>query len=69
MELAAEYTFLSRHISKYGNWGPEHLSYVSFYTYEHFISIMSEKIIIVELKTVTYFLIDINSTPVVNCIE
>lgn len=50
--------FLSQHISKYGNPGKGNTSYLSFYTYEHFISIMSEKVletIIKEVKAATYF--------------
>jgi hypothetical protein len=41
MELVAEYDpFLSQHISKYGNPGKGNTSYLSFYTYEQFISII-----------------------------
>ncbi|KAL4089440.1 hypothetical protein QTP88_024475 [Uroleucon formosanum] len=73
MELVAEYDpFLSQHISKYGNPGKGNTSYLSFYTYEQFISIMSEKVletIIKEVKAVTYFSISIDSTPDITHID
>ncbi|KAL4108068.1 hypothetical protein QTP88_018325 [Uroleucon formosanum] len=73
MELVAEYDpFLSQHISKYGNPGKGNTSYLSFYTYEQFISIMSEKVletIIKEVKAATYFSISIDSTPDITHID
>lgn len=73
MELVAEYDpFLSQHISKYGNPGKGNTSYLSFYTYEQFISIMSEKVlktIIKEVKAPTYFSISIDSTPDITHID
>jgi len=68
MELVAEYdSFLSQHISKYGNSGKGNTSHLSFYTYEQFISIMSEKVIetiIKEVKTATYFSISIDQPQI-----
>ncbi|XP_065664826.1 zinc finger MYM-type protein 1-like [Hydra vulgaris] len=73
MELVAEYDpFLCQHISKYGNPGKGNTSYLSFYTYEQFISIMLEKVletIIKEVKAATYFSISIDSTPDITHID
>ncbi|XP_065662869.1 uncharacterized protein LOC136085486 [Hydra vulgaris] len=60
------------HISKYRNPGKGNTSYLSFYTDEQFISIMSEKVletIIKEVKAATYFSISIDSTPDITHID
>jgi len=43
MELIAHFDpFLASHISKYGNKGKGSTSYLSFHTYEQFITLMSD---------------------------
>lgn len=73
MKLIAEYDpFLSEHILKFGNPGKGHISYMSFFTYEQFIKIMSEQVIntiVAELKSSTYYSISIDSTPDVSNID
>lgn len=53
-----------QNILKYGNPGKGNTSYMSFFTYEQFIKIMAEKVIITivdELKSSTYYSISISN--------
>ena len=67
MELIAQFEpFLAWHISKYTNKGKGSTSYLSFYTYEQFITLMSDKVlenILKEIQTAKYFSIIVDSTP------
>jgi len=59
MELIAQFDpFLASHISKYANKGKRSTSYLSFHTYEQFITLMSDKVlenILKEVQTAKYF--------------
>jgi len=67
LELLAEFDpFISNHISKNGNPGKGHTSYLSYYIYEQFILLMSKKVentIIQDINTSRYFSISVDSTP------
>lgn len=67
LELIALFDpFLANHISNYGNPGKGHTSYMSFHTYEQFISVMANKVIseiVNEAKEARYFSISVDSTP------
>ncbi|KAF0710286.1 zinc finger MYM-type protein 1-like, partial [Aphis craccivora] len=67
MELIAQFDpFLASHISKYANKGKGSTSYLSFHTYEQFITLMSDKVlenILKEVQTAKYFSIIVDSTP------
>jgi len=67
MELIAQFDpFLASHISKYANKGKWSTSYLSFHTYEQFITLMSDKVlenILKEVQTAKYFSIIVDSTP------
>ncbi|XP_060853423.1 zinc finger MYM-type protein 1 isoform X5 [Rhopalosiphum padi] len=67
LELLAEFDpFISNHISKNGNPGKGHTSYLSYYIYEQFILLMSKKVentIIQDVNTSRYFSISVDSTP------
>lgn len=66
-ELISEFDpFLASHISKYGNPGQGHTSYLSSSTYEQFLKIMSCKVteeIVKKIKAAKYFSLVIDSTP------
>lgn len=67
IELISEFDIvLSERIKKYGNPDKGHTSYLSFHTYEQFISLMAENVvnsIVQEVKRARYFSISIDSTP------
>lgn len=67
LELLAEFDpFISNHISKYGNPGKGHTSYLSYNIYEQFMSFMSKKVehtIINDVNKYRYFSISVDSTP------
>lgn len=67
LELIAEFDpFLSNHITQYANKGKGSTSYLSFGTFEKFVSIMAEKVketIVNEIKDAKYFSIVVDSTP------
>jgi len=67
MELIAQFDpFLASHISKHANKGKASTSYLSFRTYEQFITLMSDKVlenILKEVQTAKYFSIIVDSTP------
>lgn len=67
LELISEYDpFLAQHISKYGNKGSGHTSYLSSQTCNEFIEIMGScvlKTIIEEVKEARYFALIVDSTP------
>ena len=58
IELIAEFDpFLATHVSKYGNPGQGHTSYLSSTTYKEFLTLMGRKITeeIAEIKAVFFF--------------
>jgi len=73
IELIAEFdTVLLEHTKRYGNPGKGYTSYLSFHTYDQFISLMAENLvqtIIKEVKKDRYFSISIDSTPDISHID
>lgn len=73
IELIAEFDpFLASHISKYGNPGQGHTSYLSSTTYEEFLKLMGKKvtdIIVEEIKAAKYFAIIVDSTPDISHVD
>lgn len=67
LELLSEYdSFLSNHLTKYGNVGKGSVSYLSSDTCDEFISIMGSKVIrqiIKEINEAHYFSLIVDSTP------
>jgi hypothetical protein len=73
LELLAKYdSFMEEHISKYGQAGRGHASYLSSTICDELIVLMGEKVlemIIREVKTAKYFSISVDSTPDVTHVD
>lgn len=73
LELIAEFDpFLAKHISRYGNPGSGHTSYLSSTICEEFIQLMGNKVlktIVMEILRAKYFSLIIDSTPDISHVD
>lgn len=73
IELISEFDpFLAAHISKHGNPGQGHTSYLSSTTYEEFLKVMGQKVteeVVAEIKAAKYFSLVIDSTPDISHVD
>lgn len=64
--------FLANQITKYGNTGKSHTSYLSYSTYEQFITLMTKKVENTIVKCINdsrYFSVSVNSTPDISHVD
>ncbi|KAE9521331.1 hypothetical protein AGLY_018274, partial [Aphis glycines] len=70
--MCLELIFLAKHISNHGNHGKGHTNYLSHFTYEQFIKLMTVKVqnkVVEEIIRARYFSISIDSTPDIGHID
>lgn len=64
LELVAQFDpFLASHIARYGNKGKGNPSYLSKTVCNELIDLMSNKVIVEEIKSAGYFSLSVDSTP------